>query len=97
VFDHTAKVKEGFLTENKKGLDAMNSSNKTYTSSLQKINNNSVLVMNYIAGDVEYYRFVCYSANNSREITGVLEFDKTDKAEATAILDHLLNSIKFKD
>jgi|GEM_PF-2647861 len=97
VFDHMAKVKEGFLSENKKGLDAMNSSNKTYTSSLQKINNNSVLIMNYIAGEVEYYRFVCYSPDNSKEMTGVLEFDKIDKNEATSILNHLLNSIKFKD
>jgi len=98
VFDTPAKVSETHLSELKKGMDAMSTgSNSHYTSTLKKINNNSILIVNYLGGNVGYYHFYCYNDNNSREITGALHFPVDDAAEAIAILDKLLNSIKFKD
>jgi hypothetical protein len=97
LFTDNNSVKEEHLTEMKKGLDEMFKGNLTYISNLKKVNNNSVLVLNYIMGNVEYYRFFSYNANNSRAITGILEFDKTDQTKAAVILEHILNSTGFKD
>jgi len=97
VFDTTFKAKDGHIAELKKGLDGMSRGDKTYTSFLKTINNNSVLILNHIAIDVEYYNFYCYNANNTRVITGILEFNIADKDKATTILNDIINSIKFKD
>ncbi len=97
AFDTTFKFKKGHAEELKKGLDEMARRSTSYTSILKTINNNSIVVTNFINGGAEYYYFYCFNANNTREMTGSLVFDKADKDKATAILDHVLNSIKFKD
>lgn len=98
VFDTPVKVKETHLSELKKGMDAMSAgSNSHYTSTLEKVNNNSILIINYRGGNVGYYHFYCYNDNNTREITGALHYHKDDAAEAQSVLENLLNSIKFKD
>jgi hypothetical protein len=90
------KLGEDHILKLKKGLDGLSQGDSTYKSSLKKINNNSVITENYISGNVEYYRFYCYKSDNTRAITGKLEFDKADYNEATDILNHVLNSIEFK-
>lgn len=99
VSDKTLNVKSTYLSELKKGLDIMAKRGKAtgYTSSLKKINNNTVLTTVEIQGNVVYCNFYCLNANNTREITGTLHYHKDDATEAATILDHLLNSIKFKD
>jgi hypothetical protein len=98
VFDTPVKVNATHLSELKRGMDAMSAgSNSHYTSILKKVNNNSILIVNYLAGKVGYYHFYCYNDNNTREITGVLHYHVDDAAEATTVLDNLLDSVKFKD
>jgi|SRR6185312_9490456 len=99
VSDAKLKVNNTYLSDLKKGFDALtkrgNATN--YTSNLRKINNNNVLITNEIQGNVGYCYFYCLNANHTREITGALHYSKEDAIEAEAILDQLLNSIKFKD
>jgi hypothetical protein len=87
----------GHLAQLKKGLDELSSRDPTYSSNLKKINNNSVLIENYIVGSVGYYRFFLFNANNTRSIAGILEFNKTDKDEATATLNHILQTASLKE
>ncbi len=97
-FDSTkVELRKGYMLSLKKGLDEMNHGNSTYTSSFKKVNNNSVVIINYIAGNIEYYHFYCRNVNNARALNGTIQFDQADKDKATAILEHILNSIKFKD
>ena len=88
-------VKEGHLLALKKGFDEMFKGDKTYSSNLKKVNNNSVLILNHIIGTTERYQFICFNTDNSRSIGAILEFDKSDASEAKIILDQLINSIKF--
>jgi uncharacterized protein YegP (UPF0339 family) len=47
--------------------------------------------------DAGYYSFVAHNANHSKLISGGLYFDKANTDKATAILDHIVNHLKFKD
>lgn len=97
--DEALSVKDSYLSDMKKGLDVINKRGNTghYTSNLKKINNNPVLILNSIQGNVGYYDFYCLNFNHTKEVTGTLHYDKADANEAKAVLDHLLNSIQFKD
>jgi len=99
VFDETTKISNAYLSDLKKGHDilAKKAELTDYTSSLRKINNNSVLTITHIFNNVVYCNFYCLNANNTREITGALHYHKNDAAEAQSVLEKLLNSIKFKD
>jgi hypothetical protein len=99
VFDETTKISDTYLSDLKKGHDilAKKAQLTNYTSSLKKINNNSVLITIHIFNNVVYCNFYCLNANNTREITGALHYHKDNAAEAAAVLDRLLNSIKFID
>ena len=97
VTDKTHKYESDRAIKSKESLDETNSSNKTYTSYIEKGDHNSAVVINYKAGKAEYYHFYCFNNNCTRVMTGKLEFDSADKSEATTILNDLLASIKFKD
>lgn len=97
-FDTTkVKLRKGYALLIKNGVDEMAHGDPTYKSSLETINNNTVVITNSIYENAGYYYFYCFNANNTREMTGSLVYDKADKDKATAILNHILNSIKFKD
>ena len=97
LFDATYKVNSNYIVNAKKGLDEMNYSNKTYVSTIKKGNHYSTVITNFKAGNIEYYHFYCVNDNNTHQINGRLEFNISDKDEATTILNNLLASIKFKD
>jgi len=102
---HTTDIKitdnkftiEGHLAQLKKGFDEWHKRDSIYSSKIETINNNSVLVENYIFGGVGHYYFFLFNKNNTRALTGVLEFNNTDKADATSILNHILQTVSLKD
>ncbi len=96
VLTDNHQTKEGHLAEIKKGLDELYKDDKTYNSTLKTINNRSILVVNYEMGGVGVYRFFSFNETNSKAITGVLEFDKTDANKATAIVNSMIKGIKYK-
>ena len=73
----------------------MSRKDKSYTSSIETIKNNKVLVVNQTAGNVGYYHFYCYDNKNSSAVNGRLEFNIADKAKATRILSDILNGVEF--
>ena len=88
---------KGHLAQLKMGLDEMSRRDPSHSSKLETINNNDVLIEDYIVGGVGNYRFYLFNASYTRSLTGILEFDKNDKAEATAILNHILQSVSLKE
>jgi hypothetical protein len=88
---------EGHLVQLKKGFDEWHYSDSTYSANLEKINGNDVLIINYIIGNVGNYRFFLYNTKYTKALTGVLEFNKTDKVDATTILNHILQTVALKD
>jgi len=97
LFTDDHQTKDGRLLVMKKGLDAYFSEDKSYSSSIEKINNIPILIESYTVGNTWVYRFFAFNSNNSKAITGILEFKITDLAKGKDILDHILSSIKFKD
>ena len=97
LFIDNHAVKEEHLSDIKIGLDEFSKGDSTYTSSLRKVNNNSVVDINYLIGNVGYYHLFCSNVNFTKAVTGIIEFNKTEKNKATVILDHILNSITFKE
>jgi hypothetical protein len=95
-FDNRS-TNEGHLAQLKKGLDELSYRDTTYSSKLETINNNSVLIINNTIDNVGLYRFFLYNANNTRAVTGILEFDKNDKSDATATLNHILQTVSLKE
>jgi hypothetical protein len=98
LFTTTGSVEEDHLMKLKRGSDETSKKDKSYSSSIKVINNTRILVTNDIVGNVEYYRFFCFSNTNTSNVTaisGCLQFDKTDHDNGTNILNDILNSIKF--
>jgi hypothetical protein len=97
--DEPVNVKTTRLADLKKSFDIMNSRTKSpnYTSRITKFKTNSVLIFNDVLNDIGTYDFYCYNANGTKAITGDLRYHKDDAIEAQAVLNNLLNSIKFKD
>ena len=95
LFYGNKSVNENYLLQTKKGLDEMSRKDKSYTSSIETIKNNKVLVINQTAGNVGYYHFYCYDNKNSSAVNGRLEFNIADKAKATKILSDILNGVEF--
>jgi len=96
---HTEKVSvtEGHLVQLKKGFDEWHKRDSTYSANLEKINGNDVLVISYINGNVANFSFFLYNVKYTRGVSGVLEFNKTDKNDATLILNHILQTVSLKD
>lgn len=96
LFTDNHSVQPGHLSEIKKGFDEMSASDQSYTSSLKTINGNSILILNYIRGSNGRYNFYSYNSSNTKAVTGIIEFNNSDKDEASDILNQILNSIRFK-
>ena len=88
---------EGHLAQLKKGFDEWHKRDSSYSANLQRINGNDVLVISYINGNVANFSFFLYNAKYTKALTGILEFNKTDKVDATSILNHILQTVSFKD
>ena len=75
----------------------MGKGDPTYKSSIENINNNTILVTNSVSDNTCYCFFYCFNARNTRTINGRLVYDRSDSAKAETVLTDLLNGIKFKD
>ena|ERR1700744_5791982 len=96
LFHGTTKRDGSYLLELKKGLDAMNERDKSYSSFIKTVNANNVLVTNDTWRGVGYYRFFCYNGSYTHNLRGVLEYDSAEKDKATSILNDILANVKFK-
>jgi hypothetical protein len=97
VANRNGNMGESYM-EFKKGMDAMAYGVPNFTSSIKRINNiDTVYTTNTKYGKAEYYHFYYFhgKSDNTRGISGILEFDPADADEAKIVLDGLLNSIKF--
>jgi len=88
---------EGHLAQLKKGFDEWHYRDSTYSAKLENINGNDILIINYVTGNVSNFSFFLYNAKYTRALTGVLEFNETDKADASSILNHILQTVLLKD
>jgi hypothetical protein len=95
LFYGNKPVKDDYLSETKKGFDDLHKKHTNYTSGLEMINNNKILVISYRFNNVGYIDFYCCNKDNTMEVNGGLQFDIADKDKATVILDDLLKNIKF--
>lgn len=82
LFTDDHAVNEKHLSDIKIGLDEFSKGDSTYTSSLKKVNNNTVVVINYFEGNVGYHHLFCYNVNFTKAVTGIIEFNKTEKNKA---------------
>jgi hypothetical protein len=92
------KNKDNYLSDTKKGYDAMNkgiADYNNYTSEIKKVNNNTVLITYYVSENVGYYNFFLNDSTNIKALNGTLQFSLADKDKATKILDDLLDSVEF--
>ena len=94
-------VKIDYLEQLQGGLEAMYSLSgdlpPDYKSEIKAINNYRVLVVQYDAREnFSYYRFFSVSNTLSSGLNGVIEFKTSEKSKATAILNEMLKSIKYK-
>lgn len=93
----TGAFEESHLQKLKNGLDEMFVKNKTYSSSLETVNGNSVLkTLSSGEADIRYYNFFALNKEKTNIVSGSLQFNKSDENKAKAILDDFLNSLKFK-
>jgi hypothetical protein len=69
--------------------------NNSYTSSIKNMGKNQVLIINYKINDKGYYRF--YYQNESKTLTqaGEMEYNMADQSKAEALLNDVLNNIRF--
>ena len=95
--DTTYNFEKDRVIKLKKALDGMAKGIIGYTSVIVKGNHNSAVVTKYAIGSTIYNSFICINDANTRQLGGTLKFNKADEAEATTILNNLLDSIKFKD
>lgn len=76
-------------------LYKLSSSITVHDASIKKINNVGLLVINYKNGDANYYRFIS-EYRNHQSMSGIVQYELSDRRNATKILDEVLKSITFK-
>src|SRR5581483_341962 len=90
-------VPASHLYDLKKGWDYQWGKLAGYSSKLETINGNKILVFYYPINNVGYFHFQCWNNAYTSVVSGVLQFDKSDKDNATVVLDDLLKNIKFNN
>ena len=95
--DTTYNLEKEKLIKLKASFDEMARWNKSDTATIIKGNHNAAVVTKNIIGNTAFIRFFCINDANTRELNGVIKFNKEDEAEAKKILNDLLAGIKFKD
>ena len=91
-------IQNDYLLKLKRSLDITNNTpekNPTYLSSIEKINENDVLIIYTVYDNIGYYRFYCNDTTNVFALNGVLQFNTTEKDKAQTIMNDLLESVKF--
>ena len=95
LYYENGRVSANHLSELKKGWDYQWGKLTGYTSNLETINNNKILVFYYPIHNVGYYNFQCWNNTYTKVVSGSLQFDMTDKAKANIVLADMLKNIKF--
>jgi hypothetical protein len=95
LFTDNQKVNGDHLYLTKKGFDELFKENHTYSATLKSVNDYSALIINYSLVNVYYYRLFCYNKDNSKAVTGILEYNQSDAIQAKTILDELIKGIRF--
>jgi hypothetical protein len=69
--------------------------NNTYSSSIKSMGKNQVLIINYNINEKGHYRF--YYQNEAKTLTqaGKIDYNTADQAKAEALLNDVLNNIRF--
>ena len=94
--DELNTLKKGFYHMHTSGENII--SNTTYESTIKTYNKRDVLIESF-GGDwyqAPYFRFNIITPARTQMLIGILQFPKTEKAKATALLDKLLTSIRFE-
>ena len=90
------KFEENYPEILKKGLDAMNHRDATYKSTIEKIDNNTVLITNDKWKGIGYYYYYCFNSTSTANVRGSMKYNEADEQKATAILNDLVKNIQFK-
>jgi hypothetical protein len=86
------------LLQTKRGLDALlKSRNRDYSSAIKQINNNQILVNNFVSGKMRYYNFNAHNQSDTKVVTGKLCCLNEDTKKASQIFNQILASIKFEE
>jgi hypothetical protein len=67
-----------------------------YSSELKTINNNKVVIIKTQSKDYHYYRFMAINKDNNKVVFATMEYNEADEEKAKAILNHVLNKLRFK-
>jgi len=95
-FNTTFKFNESHLSDLKDQLDGLNKENKSYTSKIEKVNNNSIIIINYKKGRINIYRFYSINDNNTRSLNGTIKYNPNEQEEATTVLNNLLQVLTLR-
>jgi len=86
---------KNYLLDLKKGLDEMAKKNKDYKSTLKKNENNQVLLISHINKGTRYYDIYASNNNNTHALNASIQFNQSDAAEATKLLNEILAGMNF--
>ncbi len=89
--DQLEKIKKGL-----EGMYSMLGYPKNYKSVIKPINNYHILIENYNDGVIEYYNFYAFNKENTKALTGNMEFNSSEKSKNSENFGKMLNSLKFK-
>ncbi|PWK80366.1 hypothetical protein LX99_00832 [Mucilaginibacter oryzae] len=79
---------EGYLFLKKYG-------NNSYKSEIKSLGKKQVLLISYTVHDTGYYHFFYQNESKTLSQAGEIKYPKTDEEKATALLNEILNSIRF--
>lgn len=69
---------------------------QNYTSRIEKIGNNQVLIQNYDYSEgKKYYEFEIVNSNFTKQKLGIIQYYQDDEKKATSILNNLLKKFQF--
>ena len=94
--DELNTLKKGFYRMRTSGENII--SNTTYESTIKTYNKRDVLIESF-GGDwyqAPFFRFNIINPARTQMLIGILQFPKTEKANATVLLDKFLTSIRFE-
>jgi hypothetical protein len=95
LYTGTKSAKPGQLFKIKKGLDGMAKQDTSFHSNIKNFNGNDVLVTRTTFGKTINCTFFSFNKENSKSISGSLEYNLVDSKEAVAVLNYILNHIDF--
>ncbi len=88
------------LDEDKRGLESMyrkTAPGLNFHATMQKINGIRILTTSYVDKDVIVYYFHSSNNTNTLGLNGSIQCGTVDKAEAEAVLDKIIKSIRLEE